>query len=288
MDDDAGNGHGGNPPGGGKPDGGTSHGGNPHNPPGGSCGCDAGSSESPDAGESSSPDAGESPDGGGGGGGFNCDSEETPGSETCTQPPTCSEGTHPSACGACVPDDTTDDCEPPAAGGCWVTGGGTIPEGASQDSFGGNAMSMKSGSIRGEWENVDHATGVQMHGEPSYLYCRHVDEPGPGADNGPHHDFTDNQAYFGGAARVNLNGAWADGYWFDVVVDDHGEGKGAKSGGPDTYHVTIRQIVGANQSGPILLDASANMSGGNIQLHPPNNGHPYVASSLPSWVSLQP
>jgi hypothetical protein len=187
-----------------------------------------------------------------------------------------------------VPDDTTDDCVPPSSGGCWVTGGGFIQPASGQDSFGGNAMPMKSGGIRGEWENVDHGSGQQMHGEPSYLYCRHVNEPGPGADNGPKHDFTTNQAYFGGPARLNVNGAWADGYWFDVVVDDHGEGKGAKAGGPDTYHVTIRSLLGANQPGPVVYDGEGDLSGGNIQLHPPNGGHPYSGSTLPSWVSLQP
>jgi hypothetical protein len=266
------------PPGHGPPamDAGKGHGGNPHpNPPGGSCGCDAG--EGTDAGEDTPPPPP-----------YDCETEEAANLAVCNQPPTCNEGSHPSACGACVPDDTTEDCQPPSSGGCWVTGGGTIPLGSSDDSFGGNAMPMKSGTIRGEWENVDHVTGVQMHGEPTYLYCRQVDEPGPGADNGPHHDFTINQAYFGGPARVFANGAWDTTYWFDVVVDDHGEGKGAKAGGPDLYHVTIRQLAGANSSGPILLDANADMSGGNIQIHPPNNGHPYSASTLPTWVSLQP
>jgi hypothetical protein len=149
-------------------------------------------------------------------------------------------------------------------------------------------MPMKSGTIRGEWENVDHGSGQQMRGEPTYLYCRHVDEPGPGVPNGPHHDFTTNQAYFGGPARLNVNGAWVDGYWFDVVVDDHGEGKGANAGGPDLYHITIRSLVAPNQSGPVVYDGEGNMSGGNIQLHPPNNGHPYTGSTLPSWVVLQP
>lgn len=187
-----------------------------------------------------------------------------------------------------MPDDTTEDCVPPSAGGCWVTGGGTIAPATGTDSFGGNAMPMKDGTIRGEWENVDHGSGQQMHGEPSYLYCRHVDEPGPGADNGPQHDFTTNQAYFGGAARLFVNGAWSDGYWFDVVVDDHGEGKGAKSGGPDLYHVTIRQLLAAGTPGPVVYDGEGNLSGGNIQLHPPNNGHPFTSSTLPSWVALQP
>jgi hypothetical protein len=206
----------------------------------------------------------------------------------CMQPPACEEGTVPSACGACIPYGTTDDCIPPASGGCWVTGGGFIDPATGQDSFGGNAMPMKSGTIRGEWENVDHGSGLNVHGQPSYLYCRHVDEPGPGADNGPNHDFTTNQAYFGGAARVFANNAWTDGYWFDVVVDDHGEGKGAKSGGPDLYHITVRAPGAANQPGAIVYDGEGNLSGGNIQLHPPNNGHPYTGSALPSWVTLQP
>jgi hypothetical protein len=283
--DDAGTpGHGhGN--GGGKPPGNS-----PGNPPG---------KGGPDAGEDddaappvTSPPPSTNPPGEGSDGGtdqpppYTCDTEE--GLVACTQPPQCSEGTHPSACGACVPDTTTEDCVPPSSGGCWVTGGGFIDPASGQDSFGGNAMPMKSGTIRGEWENVDHGSGLNMHGEPSYLYCRHVDEPGPGADNGPHHDFTTNQAYFGGPARVFANNAWADGYWFDVVVDDHGEGQGAKSGGPDLYHVTIRSLSGPNQSGAILYDAEGTLSGGNIQLHPPNNGHPYSSSTLPTWVTLQP
>jgi hypothetical protein len=204
------------------------------------------------------------------------------------QPPTCSAGTHPSACGACVPDDTLDDCVPPSSGGCWITGGGFIQPPSGQDSFGGNAMPMKSGAIRGEWENVDHGSGQQMHGQATYLYCRHVNEPGPGVPNGPHHDFTTNQAYFGGPARLFVNGAWSDGYWFDVVVDDHGEGKGANAGGPDLYHVTIRQMSASNQPGAIVYDGEGNLAGGNIQLHPPNNGHPFTSSTLPAWVALQP
>jgi hypothetical protein len=282
----------------GTPGHGHGNGGNPPGNPPGKGGSDAGAPPVTSPPPSTNP-PGEGSDGGtanppgeGSDGGtdqpppFTCDTEE--GLVACTQPPQCSEGSHPSACGACVPDTTTEDCVPPSNGGCWVTGGGFIDPASGQDSFGGNAMPMKSGTIRGEWENVDHGSGLNMHGQPSYLYCRHVDEPGPGADNGPHHNFTTNQAYFGGPARVFANNAWANGYWFDVVVDDHGEGKGAKSGGPDLYHVTIRSLSGPNQSGAILYDAQATMTGGNIQLHPPNNGHPYSSSTLPSWVTLQP
>ena len=28
--------------------------------------------------------------------------------------------------------------------------------------------------------------------------------------------------------------------------------------------------------------------GGNIQLHPPNGGHPYTPGPLPAWVNLEP
>lgn len=206
---------------------------------------------------------------------------------TCQQPPMCDPGTHPSACGACIPDGTCDDCVPPSGGGCWVTGGGFIPDAIGQDSFGGNAMPMKSGSVRGEWENVDH-DGTKAHGEAQYIFCRHVSEPGPGQPSGPSHNFDVNQVYFGGPARYFTNGAWADGYWFDVMAKDHGEGKGKNAGGADYYHFTLRQISGSGVSGAVVYDEENSLGGGNIQIHPPNNGHPYSPSTLPPWVQLQP
>ena len=199
----------------------------------------------------------------------------------------CNAGTHPSACGACIPDGTCDDCVPPSGGGCWVTGGGFITDPIGQDSFGGNAMPMKSGGVRGQWENVDH-DGTKAHGEPQYIFCRHVNEPGPGQPSGPSHNFDINQVYFGGPARYFVNGAWADGYWFDVMAEDHGEGKGKNAGGPDYYHFTLRQISGNGVSGAVVYDEENSLGGGNIQIHPPNNGHPYSQSTLPPWVQLQP
>ena len=263
--------------GGGPPHGGHGHGGPPGHK-GGPCDCDA-SMEIDSGTPPPLEDGGPPPP-------FNCESNQ---SETmCSQQPMCMPGSHPSACGACVPDNTSEDCMPPSAGGCWVTGGGFIQPPSGQDSFGGNAMPMKSGTIRGEWENVDHGSGQQMHGQPTYLYCRHVNEPGPGVPNGPHHDFTTNQAYFGGPARLFVSNAWSDGYWFDVVVDDHGEGNGANAGGPDLYHITIRQMSASGQPGAVVYDGQGDLVGGNIQLHPPNDGHPYMSSTLPSWVVLQP
>ena len=130
--------------------------------------------------------------------------------------------------------------------------------------------------------------GNKAHGQAQYIYCRHVDEPGPGQPSGPSHHFDINQVYFGGPARWFTNSAWSDGYWFDVMAEDHGEGKGKNAGGPDYYHFTIRQISGNNVSGAVVYDTENNMSGGNIQIHPPNPGHPGVQSQLPPWVQLQP
>jgi hypothetical protein len=171
---------------------------------------------------------------------------------------------------------------PPSEGGCWVTGGGFIVENSAKDTFGGNGMPMRDGSVRGEWENIDHATGDNLHGTVNYLFCRVVPGPGPGHPNGPQHNFVDNQVYFGGPARYFVNAAWADGYWFDVVAEDHGE-----PGRQDTYQITIRTYANG-QAGNIVYQESGPLAGGNIQLHPPNAGHPASQSTLPSWVQLQP
>jgi hypothetical protein len=144
---------------------------------------------------------------------------------------------------------------------------------------------MKDGTVRGEWENQDHATGDDAHGQATYIFCRTVPGAGPGHPNGPQHNFDVNQAYFGGPARWMAAGAsWADGYWFDVVVEDHGE-----PGRSDTYQITVRQYAGPTTSGAVVFQTSGTLAGGgNIQLHPPNPGHPGSQSTLPPWVQLQP
>jgi hypothetical protein len=298
---DGGGGAGGGSDGGGGADGGTSdgvpdsggwtppgHGGTPpgHGGGGGSDGGGDGGDSTPPG-----PPGGGGPPGQGGDGGppgWVCQGNDH--QIDCQQPPKCDPGSHPAACGACIPDsNTTDgDCIPPSSGGCWVTGGGFIEPAASNVSFGGNAMPMKSGAVRGQWESIDHASGGNLHGEASYLVCRHVNEPGPGNPSGPQHNFDINQAYFGGDARWN----GTDGYWFDVMVEDHGEPGNASSHKagvtPDYYHVTVRQMLGAAQSGQVVFDAEGELVGGNIQIHPPNGGHPYSSSTLPPWVSYQP
>jgi hypothetical protein len=225
-----------------------------------------------------------SPDGssGGGGGGctseiFSCDGGSSGGGNPGGggTPPGCTTET------TCTPDDDSDGgvTGPGDTGGCWVTGGGYIVDTDGNDSFGGNAMPMKDGTIRGQWEEEDHGTNDKAHGEASYLYCRHVNEPGPGQPGGKK-GFDSNQAYFGGHARwFTPSTGWQDGFWFDVMVEDHGEGHGVM----DYYHFTIR-----DSNGTVIYDTQGNQIGGNIQLHPDNPGHPATQSNLPSWVSLQP
>lgn len=226
------------------------------------------------------------------------------GNKACQSVPSCAPGSHPGACGACIGDDEpAGDCRTPKAGGCWVTGGGfvvgaNIVTGAAadgHDNFGGNAKPMKDGTIKGHWNHVDHGTGNHAKGRPSYIYCRKVDEPGPGQPGGKK-GFVMNQVYFGGPAewRDAATGAWGEGYWFDVVAKDHGEPGSvpkAKNGFmPDTYHFTIRLIddPAQNASGTVVYATRGELQGGNIQLHPPNGGHPATPSVLPSWVSLEP
>lgn len=261
-------------------------------------------------GESTSSSSSSSSSSGGSGGGkakgkdehWKC-TKDGAGQKTCTSTPDCAPGTHAAACGACVPDSegSTSDCVPPSEGGCWVTGGGFI-EGASlvpaapadgHDNFGGNAKPMKNGTVNGHWNHVDHGTGNHAKGRPEYIVCRHVDEPGPGQPGGKK-GLTANQVYFGGHAQWRSGDAWSDGYWFDVVAKDHGEpGSSAatkKGGMPDSYHFTIRKIddptLGA--SGKVVYETRGELSGGNIQMHPSNNGHPATTSPLPAWVSFEP
>ncbi|WP_146647589.1 hypothetical protein [Labilithrix luteola] len=57
---------------------------------------------------------------------YHCTKDDK-GNKSCLSEPTCAPGSHPAPCGACVTDDeSSSDCVPPDAGGCWVTGGGFI------------------------------------------------------------------------------------------------------------------------------------------------------------------
>jgi hypothetical protein len=240
---------------------------------------------------------------GGGGKSWTCTKDDK-GNKACVSTPDCATGTHAAACGACVDDsDASSDCVPPTEGGCWITGGGFI-EGASlvpaaaadgKDNFGGNAKPMKKGGVSGHWNHVDHGTGNHAKGRPEYIMCRVTDGPGPKQPGGKK-GLVSNQVYFGGHAqwREAAAATWSDGYWFDVVAEDHGEPgntSAIKNGAmPDSYHFTIRKMddPAAKVSGAVVYETRDDLRGGNIQIHPSNGGHPAVSSPLPVWVSLEP
>lgn len=152
---------------------------------------------------------------------------------------------------------------------------------------------MKRGGLQGHWNHVDHGTGHHLDGDVQYLVCRHANEPGP-SNPGGKKGFDINVAYFGGPARFQVGGTWEEGYWYDVEARDHGEpgsSAAAKKGQmADTYNVTIRKQadVTAGVSGVIVYQTGASLSGGNIQIHPPNQGHPTSTSQAPAWVTVMP
>ena len=184
---------------------------------------------------------------------------------------------------------------PPEEGGCWVTGIGTFGKGVTRDSFGGNAMTMKDGRVRGEWQHTDHfdASGTQkngqnlFHGQVTYLVCKSYPSlSGPEVPKA-----VPNYANWGGTGRFN----GVDGYFFDVTAFDHAEGGIHR----DRYTIRIydaqhnlvleadgRGTMEAPSNKSCLEDPSVGpelawvkemgcLSGGNFQIHPPNQGHPY-------------
>jgi hypothetical protein len=189
---------------------------------------------------------------------------------------------------------STVDCESPKQGGCWFTGGGFIVDADGHDSYGGNGKPMKDGTIQGEWNHVDHGTMDHAHGKVEYLVCRVAAGPGPEQPGGKK-GLVANQVYFGGHARWRANDVWNDGYWFDVVAEDHGEpgnekvqGSGLTQKGTmaDWYSFTIRMMAdpATATSGTVVYHTEGFFVGGNFQIHPNNNGHPETPSMTPPWV----
>ena len=44
----------------------------------------------------------------------------------------------------------------------------------------------------------------------------------------------------------------------------------------------------SGQVSAVIYSAGGVLGGGNFQIHPPNAGHPFLESELPTWVPLQP
>ena len=154
--------------------------------------------------------------------------------------------------------------ETPARGACWITTGGYHNAGSSSGSkdftFGGNVGPPP----RGSWEVVDHNTGDNFHSNDVHIVrCDVVQRTGPGQPGGKK-GFKINQASFEGTGRLN----GVDGYPFTGFVQDAGEphGKKAKANDRDYFAITVLDPV----TSAVVFETSAELDGGNVQIHPPN------------------
>jgi hypothetical protein len=156
-------------------------------------------------------------------------------------------------------------------GGCWVTGIGHIGDEnehpgagrADQDSFGGNAMGMKDDTVRGQWQNTTH-TGHVFHGQATWLRCWKDSGLGPEVPRA-----IPNNAEWGGPGKWDHQ----DGYTFRVHAQDRAEGG---------HHIDTYSIIVYDSTGAVTYEQPlVHISGGNFQIHPPNNGHPYSSRTAP-------
>lgn len=158
----------------------------------------------------------------------------------------------------------------PPLGGCFVTGIGHIGDEANhpgagragEDSFGGNAMGMRDGSVRGEWQNTTHQ-GDLFHGQATWLRCWKDEGEGPEVPRA-----IPNVAEWGGPGKWNHD----EGFTFQVHAEDRREG-GSHF---DYYGITVWDAAGA-----VIYEEGDLIDGGNFQIHPPNGGHPYEPVPAP-------
>jgi hypothetical protein len=162
-----------------------------------------------------------------------------------------------------------------SVGGCWITGGGRIVNGdGTYDSYGGNAMTMKDGTVRGEWNHVNHVGRVDENhfkGDVFWIECSKISDQGPDVPKA-----IPNYAIFGGSGTYDGVG----GYTFRVDWVDSNEGGRSW----DRYQLTIYDSEGnvfdvENGEGnskckPQAMGTLGCTLDGNLQIHPPNQGHP--------------
>jgi len=151
--------------------------------------------------------------------------------------------------------------EEPDAKDCWITTGGFHNNGETSGSkdftFGGNVGPPP----RGSWEVVDHNTGDNFHSnDVQMVSCETINLTGPGQPGGKK-GFKINKASFEGVGRLNHE----DGYPFTGYVHDAGEPSGKKGNDKDYFSITVRDPV----TNEIVFEASDELDGGNVQIHPP-------------------
>jgi hypothetical protein len=154
----------------------------------------------------------------------------------------------------------------PDRGLCWITTGGFHnsgnPDGSKDYTFGGNVGPPP----RGSWQVIDHETGDNFHSNNVWIVsCEVILLTGPDQPGGKK-GFKINQANFEGTGRLN----GVDGYPFTGLVQDAGEPHGKKGNDRDYFEIVVRD-PGTNE---IVFEASAELDGGNVQIHPPT-GNPH-------------
>jgi hypothetical protein len=179
----------------------------------------------------------------------------------------------------------------PEVGGCWVTGIGHIGSDlndngisdkpgagkANQDSYGGNAMGMKDGTVRGQWQNTTHLaeSKSKFHGQAEFLYCWNDGGPGPDVPKAE-----PNRAIWGGPGKWDHE----EGYLFIVSAADYKEGKEKGDAAiRDAYAITVYRDTdgdGTATAADEVVYEESDCVFGNFQIHPPNQGHPYVPSPV--------
>jgi len=154
--------------------------------------------------------------------------------------------------------------EQPSEASCWITTGGFhnagTPSGSKLYTFGGNVGPPP----HGMWQVVDHVTGDVFHsGDVHITNCTTVGNGGPGQPGGKK-GFKIDRADFAGTGRLNF----VDGYPFVGYVEDAGEPSGKKNNAKDFFSITVYDPMSA----AVVFQASAELDGGNVQIHPPVGG----------------
>lgn len=135
---------------------------------------------------------------------------------------------------------------------CFLTGSGAIDGETGTETFAGNASSRKDGTIVGSWTHTTD-DGRTLQGNIDLLLCRRDGgDPGHPAVDFSIADFSGTGIFDGQAVA------------FTARAQDRGE-----PGRDDVYHLGIEDMTGT-----VLHATGAILTGGNIQIHPINRGHP--------------
>ncbi len=143
---------------------------------------------------------------------------------------------------------------------CWITTGGFqnagVASGGKDFTFGGNVGPPPSGS----WQVVDHKTGDKFHSHDVHIVeCLEIERTGPGQPGGKK-GLTVNKATFEGVGRLN----GVAGFPFEGFVIDAGEPAGKKGNDKDHFSITVHDPA----TWAVVFQASGDLDGGNVQIHP--------------------